>query len=415
MPTLTASAPASISGAGALGRRDIAGDDLGVVRQPADLADRLDARATEWPCAVSTTMTSTPAANSASARSSRPRAGAGGGGDAQPAVLVLAGIRIELRLLDVLDRDQADAAIGLVDDQQLLDAVLVQEALGLLAGDALAHGDQLVPGHQLGDRLARVAGKAHVAVGQDADQLARAALDHRDAGDLVIGHQPQRVGQRLVGVDRDRVDHHPGLEFLDLADFVRLLVDRHVAVDDADPAGLRHRDRERAFGHRVHRRRDQRDAELDLAGDAGAGVGLAGQDAGCRRDQHHVVKGQRLPDFHRACYTISACVRNYVRREPAVSRSRHQARAGEYAGSAAETPVVGPQRIAAMMLRASEVQRIGRAQAEAGPQLRCLEVNDDAGVEVNQSHDARSSSISASISWRRAAAPAACGCAANPK
>ena len=60
------------------------------------------------------------------------------GGDAQAALLVLAGVRIGDRLLDVLDRDQADAAVLVVDHQQLLDAVLVQEALGLVLPDALA-------------------------------------------------------------------------------------------------------------------------------------------------------------------------------------------------------------------------------------------------------------------------------------
>ena len=42
-------------------------------------------------------------------------AGAGRGGDAQPPVLVLAGVGKALRLLDVLDGDEADAAIGVVD------------------------------------------------------------------------------------------------------------------------------------------------------------------------------------------------------------------------------------------------------------------------------------------------------------
>src|SRR4029450_11703032 len=63
-------------------------------------------------------------------------------GGAQAALLVLAGAGELVGLLDVLDRDQADAAIGVVDDQQLLDTVLVQEPLGLLLGGALAHGDQ---------------------------------------------------------------------------------------------------------------------------------------------------------------------------------------------------------------------------------------------------------------------------------
>ena len=51
---------------------------------------------------------------------------------AQPPALVLAGVGIFLRLLDVLDRDQADAAIGVVHHQDLLDAVLVQKPLGLV-------------------------------------------------------------------------------------------------------------------------------------------------------------------------------------------------------------------------------------------------------------------------------------------
>ena len=54
----------------------------------------------------------------------------------------------------------------------------------------------------------------------------------------------------------------------------------------------------RAFGHGVHRRRHQRDAELDLAGEPGAGVGLVGQH--CRRGRHEqdVVEGQRFLNLH---------------------------------------------------------------------------------------------------------------------
>ena len=56
------------------------------------------------------------------------------GGGAQPPLLVLGGVGVEPALLDVLDRDQADAAVVVVDDEQLLDAVLVEQALGLVAG-----------------------------------------------------------------------------------------------------------------------------------------------------------------------------------------------------------------------------------------------------------------------------------------
>jgi hypothetical protein len=189
-------------------------------------------------------------------------AGTGRRGHSKTAMLVLAGRRIALRFLDILDGYQTDAAIDLVDHEQLLDAMLVQQALCVFARDILAHCDKPVPGHQLGDGLARVVGESHVAVGQNAGQPAGAALDDRDAGDLVVGHQPQRIGQRLVRVDRDWVHDHARFEFLDLADFVGLLIDAHVAVDDADSGGLRHRDRECAFCHGIHRRRDERDAEL---------------------------------------------------------------------------------------------------------------------------------------------------------
>ncbi len=55
-------------------------------------------------------------------------------GDAQAPVGVLGGVGMGGRLLDVLDGDQADAAPVLVDDQQLLDAVLVQQAARLVLG-----------------------------------------------------------------------------------------------------------------------------------------------------------------------------------------------------------------------------------------------------------------------------------------
>ena len=56
------------------------------------------------------------------------RADTGGGGDTQAAELVLVGQRMRLGLVHVLDGDQADAAIGVVHHQQLLDAVPVQQA-----------------------------------------------------------------------------------------------------------------------------------------------------------------------------------------------------------------------------------------------------------------------------------------------
>src|SRR5690606_36433426 len=78
------------------------------------------------------------------------------GGYPQPSLLVLAGMRIESGLLDVLDRDEADAAILVVDHKELLDPVMVQETFGFLLTDGIANHYQVLAGHQLIDALPRI-------------------------------------------------------------------------------------------------------------------------------------------------------------------------------------------------------------------------------------------------------------------
>ena len=71
---------------------------------------------------------------------------------------------------------------------------------------------------------------------------------------------------------------------------------RHVLVDDAEAALLRDGDGEARLGHRVHRRRDERDVERDRAGEAGLEGDVAGNDEGMGGDQQDVVERQRFPD-----------------------------------------------------------------------------------------------------------------------
>ena len=290
MPIFTASAPASIS----------ASAPSGVATLPAITCTTLDsflialtASSTprEWPCAVSTTITSASAATRA-----RARADAGGGGDAQPAQLVLVGQRVRVRLVHVLDGNQADAAIRLVHHQQLLDAVAVQQVARLLRVHPGLHGHQAVARHQLVDPRVGIGGEADVAVGQDADQPPGAGLHHRDAADVVLRLQRADVGQGLVGVDGDRVDHHAGFELLDLADLGGLLGGRQVLVDHPDAAKLGHADRHGAFGDGVHRRGDQRDVQRYLAGEPGAGLRGGRQDLRVAGHQQDIIEGERLLD-----------------------------------------------------------------------------------------------------------------------
>ena len=130
MPIFTASAPASISARAPSGVATLPAITCTALRS----ASRLDRRqhALEWPCAVSTTITSTSAAIRASARAqpvlATPVAAAT---RSRPNSSLLAQ-RVRLRLVHVLDGDQPDAAVVVVDHQQLLDPVPVEQLLGIL-------------------------------------------------------------------------------------------------------------------------------------------------------------------------------------------------------------------------------------------------------------------------------------------
>ena len=106
MPTFTASAPASISASAA---SPVAMLPATTSNSPESAAIRATISITprEWPCAVSTTRTSAPAAIERLRALDRVRPDADRGADAQPAVRVLRRVREVDALLDVLDGDQA--------------------------------------------------------------------------------------------------------------------------------------------------------------------------------------------------------------------------------------------------------------------------------------------------------------------
>src|SRR3546814_11060577 len=61
---------------------------------------------------------------------------------AQAAGGILRGLRISYCLFNILDRDEADAMIMPIDNQQLFDAPLMQQAACILLTDPRLHGDR---------------------------------------------------------------------------------------------------------------------------------------------------------------------------------------------------------------------------------------------------------------------------------
>ena len=197
-----------------------------------------------------------------------------------------------LRLLDVLDRDEAAQDPGAVHHQQLLDAVGVQQLLRALEAGPLGHRDELL-GHHGADRLLQIALEANVAVGDDADRPT-VSRHHGQARDVVSLHQLERLGQLLVGADGYRVDHHPGLGLLDLLNLEGLLGDGEILVNDPDAALPRHTDGGGGLGHRVHGRRYDRHGQLDGSRQRRLDVGVLRDDVALGRDQQDVVEGESL-------------------------------------------------------------------------------------------------------------------------
>ncbi len=213
----------------------------------------------------------------------------------QAAEIVLGREGIFFHLLDILDGDQALEMVFVIHHQELFDAVLVEERLGLLQGDSRFGGDQMLAGHHIPHQEIFVGDETEVAVGDDSDQLL--AAQHRHAGDAVAAHDFVDFAHGLIFVHRDRVDDHARLGFLDLLHLADLLFHAHVLVDDADAALPGHGDGGPVFGHRIHGGTDQGDVQGDGPGQAGGQAHLVGQNLrGCRH-QKQIVKGIGMFDF----------------------------------------------------------------------------------------------------------------------
>ena len=165
-----------------------------------------------------------------------------------------------------------------IDNHQLFDPVLMQQTLGICLRRSLVDGDDIAS-HQIGNLLRQVTGKAHIAVGQDTNQMMRAvtnAFNYRNAADRMRRHQFKRIAKRPLRRNGDRIHHHARFVFFDAGHLGGLGFGGHVLVDHPDTAGACHRNRQAMFGHRIHRGGNQRDIEIDGAGQTRRGIRLRG-------------------------------------------------------------------------------------------------------------------------------------------
>jgi hypothetical protein len=272
-------------------RGNVAGDELGFRKRFADLGRRLQHPFTVAVRGIHHERIDASVDQGLGAHHVIPRR-ANRRGDAQAAMLILVRVRVLASLVDVLDGDESLQPPVLVDDRQLLDAMVGEDPLGLIEGRAFRCGDETFLGHRFLERTVQLSLELQVAIGDDADE-AVVAVDDRNAGDPEALHEDRRLADRVFGTESDRLADHAALRALHTIDFRRLPIDGHVLVQHRDSAGTGHRDGHFRFGYGVHRRRHERHPKVNAPRKAGPHVGVAGVSQRMIWNEEHIVEGER--------------------------------------------------------------------------------------------------------------------------
>jgi hypothetical protein len=196
--------------------------------------------------------------------------------------------------------------------QHLFDAVLVQQREHLVLRRIFAHGDQaFLRGHDGGNRSVEFRFEAQIPMCDDSDDLR--PQNHRHPGDVLRASQLDDLANRHVRIHGDRIADHAALELLDAVNLARLVVDRHVLVNDADTALLGDGDGQPGLGHGIHRGGYHREIDLDFAGQFGGQRHVAWQHFRICRHEQNVVESECLfKNTHRVAFTGSSKRRRIV-------------------------------------------------------------------------------------------------------
>ena len=214
--------------------------------------------------------------------------------DAQPSLCVFGCVGVFQFFLNVFYGDQAFQIVLVIDDQQFLDAMLMQNIFRIFQRGADRDGNEVVFSHHLVDRDIEACLKAQVPVREYSDQLS--VVGDRHAGNLVLAHDLEGIGNLFVRRHGDRVDDHAALGALYLIHFLRLLRDSEVSVDDPQAALLCHGNGHVRLGYGVHGCTDQRDIQTDVAGELSLRIRGCRDHIGAGRQEENVVKGERFRD-----------------------------------------------------------------------------------------------------------------------
>ena len=179
---------------------------------------------------------------------------------------------------------------GGIDQRQLLDAVLIENAPGLLeAGVRRCRDELFARGHHIGHRGIQVIEVADIAAGDHALEQALGGND-RETGKSVRGHQGADVIDAVFLAHGERLLNHRVFRAFDLGNHRRLLVDGAGPVNDAHATLAGQGDGQIMLGHGVHRGGNHRDVQRDVGRHVRGNVHLRWQHRTHCRHPKHVVE-----------------------------------------------------------------------------------------------------------------------------
>ena len=186
------------------------------------------------------------------------------GGYAQTALAVLAGHRLVLGLGDVLIGNQTYQMVVLIHYGELFYLVLLQNVGSCRQVCLLMGGHQVVFRHHLVYGAVQPALKAQVAVGDDTYQMT-VIIYYGNTADVVFRHDVQGLSDCASQGNGDGVVDHAVLCALDNSHLARLILYRHILVDDTNTSLAGNGNSHLAFCYGVHRCRDKGHIQLNVS------------------------------------------------------------------------------------------------------------------------------------------------------
>ena len=181
-------------------------------------------------------------------------------------IAVVGGSVVLNQRLDIGETVKSGQAAISINGRKFADLVVFHDLISGLQLGALRRGDH-VPGHDVSKFLGIIGKIFHVASSNNPYQFT-VGIDDREAGEriLFLFFHIEHLLNRLIRRKRNRGANETVQIIFDLAHFVRLRFRAEVLMDHADTAEFRHGDRHFAFSHGVHRRTDERDIQMNVAG-----------------------------------------------------------------------------------------------------------------------------------------------------